>query len=55
MKTSKGCLDHVLLNEEKPSKEELIKRFGGKQAKPFKKGEESPEEVEKENKDEEDK
>lgn len=47
MKTSKGCLDHILLKEEKPSKEELLKRFGGKKAKPFKKGEEAPEKDEK--------
>ena len=47
MKTSKGCLNHILLKEEKPSKEELMARFGGKKAKPFKKGEEAPDKGEK--------
>ena len=43
MKTTKGCLDHILKEGDKPSKEELLARFGNKKAKPFKKGEEPPE------------
>jgi len=40
MKTAKGCLNHILLSEEEPSKEELLARFGDKKAEPFEKGEE---------------
>lgn len=54
MSISQEFLESLLV-EEKPSKEELLKRFGGKKAKPFKKDgkdEEKGEEKEDEEKEE---